>query len=84
MLVLERKINFLDRYHKILQETLKPDVINIDESLIWKRFRGLFDLKWLKYGDLKGTAPEILERLTDDEIYRAILKSCGSIIKEML
>lgn len=84
MLALERKMDFLGRYHKILQETLKPDVIKIDERLLWKRFRGLFDLKWLKYGDLKGAAPEILEKLTDDEIYRAISKSFGSIIKEML
>jgi hypothetical protein len=84
MLALERKMNFLGRYHKILEETLKPDVINIDENLIWKRFRGLFGLKWLKYGDLKGVVPEILKKLTNDEIYRAILKSCGSIIKEML
>lgn len=83
MLILEKKISFLERYNNILNETLRPEVIYIDEELIWKRFRKSFGLSHLKLNNLKNFTPNILENLSNDEIYRAILKSCGNIINEI-
>ena len=84
MLVLENKISFIERYNRILIKTLKPEIIYLDERLIWKRFRKTFGHYHQKLKYLKNNTTEILENLSDDEIYRSILKSCGSIIKEML
>jgi len=84
MLILENKISFIERYNRILKKTLRPKIIYLDERLIWKRFRKIFGLYHQKLKYLKNNPPEILENLSDDEIYRSILKSCGSIIEEIL
>jgi len=83
MLILERKISFLERYSNILKETLKPEIIYMDEKLIWKRFRNIFGLHHLKLINLRIFSPNILDNLSNDEIYQAILKSCRSIINEI-
>lgn len=83
MLILEKKISFFERYSIILNDTLRPEIIYLDKELIWKRFRNIFGLTHLKLNNLRNSSPNILENLSNDEIYRAILKSCGSIIKEI-
>jgi hypothetical protein len=83
MLILEKKISFHERYNNILNDTLKPEIIYLDEKLIWKRFRKIFGLSHLKLNNLRNTSPIILENLSNNEIYLAILRSCGSIINEI-
>jgi len=83
MLILEEKISFFDRYNTILNDTLKPEIIYLDKELIWKSFRKLFSLHHLKLEILRENTPLVLENLSNDEIYQAILKSCRSIINEI-
>ncbi len=83
MLILEEKISFFERYNTILKDILKPEIIYLDEKLIWKRFQKYFGFLHLKLNNLKGFSPMILETLSNHEIYQAILRSCGSIINEI-
>ena len=83
MLILENRINFFERYKAILRDILRPEIIYLDEQLIWKRFRKIFGFLHLKLNNLKDFSPMILETLSNHEIYQAILRSCGSIINEI-
>ena len=83
MIILEKKMNFFERYDMILRDTLRPEIIYLDEQLIWKRFRKIFGFSHLKLNNLKNSLPIILENLSNHEIYQAILRSCGSIINEI-
>ena len=83
MLILEKKISFHERYNNILNDTLRPEIIYLDEKLIWKRFRKIFGFSQLKLNNLRKISPIVLENLSNHEIYQAILRSCGSIISEI-
>ena len=84
MIILEKKISFFERYNHILENILHPEVIYIDEELIWKRFRKEFVINHLKLRKIKYKIPEILENLSNNDIYHALVKSCGTIIKEIM
>ena len=84
MIILEKKISFFERYNHILEDILHPKVIYIDEELIWKRFRKEFVINHLKLRKIKYKIPEILENLSNNDIYHALVKSCGTIIKEIM
>jgi len=83
MLILEKKISFHERYNDILNEILRPEIIYLDEKLIWRRFRKIFGFSHLKLNNLKKYSPLILENLSNHEIYQTILRSCGTIINEI-
>ena len=83
MLILEKKISFFKRYNTILKEIIKPEIIYLDDKLIWKRFRINFGLSHIKLNNYNQTIPQILTDLSNDEIYRAILKSCGELVKDI-
>lgn len=83
MIILEKKMNFFERYNAILSDALRPEIIYLDEQLIWKRFRTLFGFPHLKLNNLVNFSPIILENLSNHELYQAILRSCGSIISEI-
>jgi len=84
MLILEKKITFLERYNNIFKKTLKPEIIYLDEKLVWKRFLKNFGLKCSKLKHLKNYNLENLNHLKDDEIYKTIVKCCSSLIKEII
>ena len=48
MLILEKKISFFERYNTILKDILKPEIIYLDQKLVWKRFRKNFGLSHIK------------------------------------
>ena len=84
MLILEEKISFFERYNSILKDILKPEIIYIDEKLIWRRFRKSFAISHIKLNNHNQTIPQVLTDLSNYEIYQAILKSCGEIVKEII
>lgn len=84
MIILEKKMSFFERYNAILSDTLRPEIIYLDEQLIWKRFRKIFGFSHLKLNNHNQTIPQVLTNLSNYEIYRAILKSCREIIKDIM
>ena len=81
MLILEKRSTFFERYNKILNETLKPEIIYLDKELIWKEFRKIFSLHHLKLGKLGQNTPVVLKSLSNHDIYHNIVRSCRAIIK---
>ena len=84
MLILEKKSTFCERYNSILKDVLKPEIIYLDEKLIWRRFRKSFGLSHIKLNNHNQTIPQVLTDLSNYEIYQAILKSCREIVKEII
>lgn len=84
MLILEEKISFFERYNIILKDILKPEIIYLDEKLIWKRFQKYFGLSHIKLNNHHRTIPQVLTDLSNDEVYRMILKSCSELIKDII
>jgi len=84
MLILDEKISFFERYNTILKDILKPEIIYLDEKLIWKRFRKYFGLSHIKLNSHYQTIPQVLTELSNDEVYNTILKSCSDLVKDII
>ena len=72
---------FLVRYKKQLKE-IQVDGICIDENYLWKQF---CKLNKVPKKPFKWTGQHIydMNTMTDDDLYRNIVKVSGSIIQEM-
>ena len=84
MLILEEKISFFERYNTILKDIVKPEIIYLDEKLIWKRFRKYFGLSYIKLNNHNQTIPQVLTDLSNDDVYLMILKSCRELVKDII
>jgi hypothetical protein len=75
-------MSFIDRYKNQLEE-IKVAGIYIDDKYLWKRFCKSYKVPKKPY---KWTGQEIydMNALTDEDLYRAIVKASGSLLQEMI
>ena len=80
----QSRIEFLEKWNDVVDEIMKNGVIWVERNLMWKKFCQLNEIKAKKPDVISNLDLMKLDRLSDGDLYRELLKSCCSAILDVI